>query len=181
MVKRIIIAGLLGGLVLIGWTFVVNGILGFRVALDMNRIPDERQVYETLATYVREPGRYVCNPVLTERGFPPNEPVFSVIYGGMGHGAAGMTTLVQFPIAFLAPTIVAWMLSLASRRVLSSYPRKVLFFTAVGLLIGLMGRASDWGIGGYPLQSALTLFVHEIALWTVIGLVVAWKMKPLPS
>jgi hypothetical protein len=178
MVKRVIIAGLFGGLVMIGWTFVVNGIFGFRVALDMNRITNERQVYELLEASIREPGRYICNPEVTGSGFPPNRPVFSVIYGGVGHEAAGMTSLIHLPIAFVAPMIVAWMLLQASSQVLSRYSRKVFFFTAVGVLLGLLGRAADFGIGGYPLQSALILFVHEIALWTAIGLVMAWKVKP---
>lgn len=178
MMRRIVVAGLLGGLVMIGWTFVVNGIFGFRVAIDMNRITNERLVYEVLKLNVTEPGRYVFNPAPTETGFPPGEPVYSVLYGGVGHEAAGALTLMHLPLAFLAPMVGAWMLSLASRRVLSSYPLKLLFFAAIGLLLGMIHDLGDYGIGGYPLSSALILFAHEIALWTAIGLVVAWKMAP---
>ncbi len=56
MAKRVIIAGLLGGVVLIAWTFAVNGLLGFKSSMDMNRIPAERQVYEVLKTSITEPG-----------------------------------------------------------------------------------------------------------------------------
>jgi hypothetical protein len=181
MVKKVIVAGLLGGLVMIGWTFVVNGLLGFGVAVDMHEIPHERQVYEVLRARVTEPGRYICNPGPTENGYPPGEPVFSVLYGGVGHEAAGGLALVQLAIAVVAPMIAAWMLSLGSERVLSSYPRKVLFFTALGLLLGLTGHLMGFGIGGYPLNSALILTLHSIALWTVIGLVVAWRLKPSES
>jgi hypothetical protein len=178
MTKRIIVAGLLGGLVMIGWTFVVNGILGFRVALDMNQIPQEREVYELLRARVTEPGRYIFNPGPTETGYPPGEPVFSVLYGGVGHEAAGPQMLVQLGIAFLAPMVAAWMLSLGSRRMLSSYAVKVTFFAGIGLLLGLTGHLSSFGIGDYPLRSALILLAHEVALWTAIGLVVAWKIRP---
>ena len=178
MAKKVIVAGLLGGLVMIGWTFVVNGILGFKVAVDMNEIPHERQIYEVLRAHVTEPGRYICNPGPTENGYPPGEPVFSVLYGGVGHEAAGMLALVQLAIAFIAPMIAAWLLSLGSKRVLSRYWRKVIFFTALGLLLGLSGHLMEFGIGGYPLQSAMILVMHEIALWTAVGLVVAWKLKP---
>lgn len=181
MVKRIVVAGLLGGLVMIGWTFVINGILGFRVAIDMNRIDNERLVYEVLKHNITKPGRYIFNPEMTEAGFPAGEPVYSVLYGGSGHEAAGMLALMMLPIAFIAPMIGAWMLSLTSRRVLSSYPRKVLFFAMIGLLIGLFGHLINLGIGGYPASSALMLFAHEIALWAVMGLVVAWQMKPVES
>jgi hypothetical protein len=178
MVKRIVVAGLLGGLVLICWTFVVNGILGFRVAIDMNRIDNERLVYEVLKHNVTEPGRYVFNPVPTDAGYPAGEPVYSVLYGGVGHEAAGPMTLVHLAIAFLVPTIAAWMLSRASRRVLSSYLRKVLFFAAIGLLTGLLAHLSDFGIGSYPVSSALVLFLHEVALWTIMGLAVAPLLTP---
>lgn len=181
MMKKVVVAGLLGGFVLIGWTFVVNGLFGFRVAIDMNRIDNERLVYEVLRYNIAEPGRYIFDPEPTEPGLPPDGPVFSVLYGGVGHEAAGMLALVQLPIAFIAPMIAAWMLSLTSRRVLSSYPRKVLFFAAIGLLIGLFAHLMNFGIGGYPVSSALILFVHEIALWTVMGLVAAWLIQPLES
>jgi len=177
MMKKVVVAGLLGGLTLIGWTFVVNGIFGFRVAIDMNRIDNERLVYEVLKHNITEPGRYIFNPEVTEAGFPGGEPVYSVLYGGVGHEAAGMLALIQLPIAFIVPMIAAWMLSLTSRRVLSSYPRKVLFFAAIGLLIGLFAHLINFGIGSYPFASALILFFHEIALWVVMGLVVASQIK----
>jgi hypothetical protein len=178
MVKKIVVAGLLAGVVMIGWTLVVNGVLRFRVALDMNQMPNEREVYRLLETSIPEPGRYVCNPEPTDSGFPPDEPVFSVLYGGVGHEAAGMTTLLQLLLAFIVPVLATWLLSLCSPRVLSSYGRKVAFFAAIGLLIGLTSHLTEFGIGGYPLTSALVLFAHEIALWTAMGLVVAWRLKP---
>ena len=41
--KRVIIAGLLGGVALMACTFVGNGILGLRAGVDMKQIPAERQ------------------------------------------------------------------------------------------------------------------------------------------
>jgi len=178
MLKKIIVAGLLGGLTLICWTFVVNGILRFRVTIDMNRIDNERLVYEVLKHNINEPGRYIFNPEATDEGFPGGEPVYSVLYGGVGHEVAGSMTLLHLAIGFLAPTLAAWMLSLTSRRVLSSYARRLLFFSSLGLLIGLVAHLPDFGIGSYPASSALILFAHEIVVWTVMGLVMAWLMKP---
>jgi hypothetical protein len=181
MVKKIVVAGLVGGLVLICWTFVVNGIFRFRVGIDMNRIDNERLVYEVLKHNINEPGRYIFNPEVTDEGFPAGEPVYSVLYGGVGHEVAGRMTLLHLAIGFLAPTLAAWMLSLTSRRVLSSYGRRLLFFSSIGLLIGLIAHLSNFGIGSYPASSALILFAHEIVVWTVMGLAVAWLMKPPES
>jgi len=176
--KRVIVAGLLGGFVVIGWTFVINGIFGFKSRIDMKPIPDERGVYETLKGTITEPGRYICNPAVDSSGFyPADEPVFSVLYGGMGHEAAGRMALIQLPLAFVAPMIAAWMLSVTSTRIRSSRQKKVVFVACIGLLLGASGMVENFGIGSYPLESALFLAGHNIALWALVGLVLAWRIR----
>jgi hypothetical protein len=161
------------------WSFVVNGILGFRSDIDMKRIVAEREVYAVLEQHIVEPGRYVCNPPLTSEGrFPDGEPVFGILYGGMGHEAAGGLMLVGLVTFFFAPAIGAWMLSMTGEGALSSYPRKVLFFAAIGLLFAVFGHLPDYGIGAYPLADIVALSVHDIVVWTLVGLVVARIMRP---
>lgn len=179
MMKRIIVAGLLGWVVLIVWVFVVNGVFRFRVSIDMNRIPEERQVYELLKEKIVEPGRYIFNPeVSPERGFPGEEPVYSIQYSGMGHGTAGMLLVIDLLKGIVAVMLAAWMLSVTSSRILSSYPRKVLFFIAIGLLFAVYGDLMQWGIGGYSLKATLLLALNSIVTWTIVGLVVAWRIRP---
>lgn len=182
MFRRVILPGLVGGLVLIIWTFLVNGIFGFNSSINMKKIPEERVVYEALKENVTEPGKYSCNPeVIPEEGYPENEPVFSVIYGGVGHEAAGRLMLAQLPIFFIAPIIVAWMLSVTSRRILSRYMRKVMFVAAVGLFLAVFVRLSDFGIGSYPMNDALVLALHDLLLWTVVGIVMGGMVRPANS
>jgi hypothetical protein len=179
MVRRVISPGLLGGLVMVVWAIVVNGLFGFKASIQMNQIPNERQVYEVLKQNITEPGRYVCNPALTDAGtFPGGEPVFGILNGGVGHEAAGVLALFQLPLFFILPSLATWMLSRAGSAVLSSYPRKLLFFATVGLMIGIANNLADFGIGGYPLNSAIVLSLHDLALWTAAGLVMAWRIKP---
>jgi hypothetical protein len=45
------------------------------------------------------------------------------------------------------------------------------------LLITLFADLMDFGIGAYLLTDALIFAVHNITLWIVIGLVVAWRMN----
>ena len=177
--KRVMIAGLLGALVLIVWTFTVNGIFRFKANIDMKQVPNEREVYEVLKENVTEPGRYVCNPEVTEdRRFPEGEPAFGILYGGMGHEGAGRLMWLGLVIYILSPIIAAWMLSQSSVRVLSSYMRKVLFFTAIGSLFALSGHLAGAGIGGYPIRDAVIWGLHDIVLWTLIGFVASAMMKP---
>jgi len=82
--------------------------------------------------------------------------------------------LVMF---FIAPIIGAWMLSQTSTRVMSSYPRKVLFFVAIGLLFAIFTDLTNFGIGGYPVKDAIVLAINHIIVWTLVGLVAAWRIR----
>jgi hypothetical protein len=179
MLKRVIYPGLLGGVVLLVWTFLVNGVFGFKSSIDMKRLTNERVVYQLLKEQIDEPGRYICNPDLTpERMFPDNEPVFTIMYSGMGHEAAGGLMLFGLFGFFLGPIVGSWMLSQASDKVLASYMKKVLFFASIGCVIVLFSVLPEYGIGGYPLSDALLMGVHDIVVWTLVGMVVAWRMRP---
>ena len=72
MSKRICVSGVLGMAILVVWSFVVNGVLGFNSRINLRQIPDERRVYETLKGSVVEPGRYIFNPELTPSGMFPD-------------------------------------------------------------------------------------------------------------
>lgn len=179
MKKKIIISGILGCIVLIVWVFIVNVIFGFQARIDMKQIPEERQVYEIIKEYIVVPGRYIFNPKPTpEGGSPDGEPVFGIFYGGVGHEAAGNQMTVELLVFFLVATIGAWMLSQTSERILDSYPRKVLFFTAIGLVIALFSDMRNFGIASYPLKDALMLALNHVIVWTLMGLVIAWRIKP---
>jgi hypothetical protein len=135
-----------------------------------------------LKEHVVDPGRYVVNPELTaERRFPGGEPVFSILYGGVGHESAGRLALVGLVVFFLAPLIAAWLLSHAAQPVLFSYPRKVLFFVAIGLLFAIYTDLSAFGIGGYPMGDALVLAASHVVSWTLVGCIVAWRIRPEPA
>jgi hypothetical protein len=178
MTRRVFVAGVLAGVLVFVWYFMVNGIFGFNSRLTMKRVAEEEVVYETLRDHVTTPGKYVINPQPTERGFPPDEPVFSVLYGGMGHEAAGKHVLASTPFFVILPLIAAWMLSKTSDRVLSSGPLKVTFVAAIGVLLAAWGHVRQFGIGGYPLSDSLLLGLHDVVLWTLIGLVLAWRIRP---
>ena len=182
MWRRVIFPGLSGGLAMIVFAFVVNGILGFRSSIDMKTTPDERVIHEALKERVTEPGRYVVNPAPTGEGrFPEGEPVYTILYGGVGHEAAGGMMLRQMAVTLFLPILAVWMLSRSGGRVRGSYSRRLGFFVSVGLIVGLSGHLMDAGIGGYPVSDAILLTLHDIVLWTVAGLVMARAMASEPA
>ena len=178
---RTVIAGLLGGLVLLACTFVVNGLLGFNARFAMKQLPAEREVYEVLRNAVTEPGRYLCNPALTPEGrFPDNEPVFGVQYAGIGHEAAGLEAGVGLLIFLAGPLIGAWLLALTAERFRARFLNRVVFFVAIGLLLALTGDLKGFGIGASPLSMALLFAARTVATWAVVGLAVAAVVRPAP-
>jgi hypothetical protein len=178
MGKRVLLAGILGAIVFLVWTFVTSAIFGFNARVKMNQIPNERVVYSVLKENVVAPGVYVVNPEATpEAGFPFGEPVYAVSYAGFGHEAAGRLFFMQPAIALVASILVAWLLSMTSRRVLSSYSRKVLFVVVIGVFFAVLGDLTKFEIGGYPAKSALLLAVYDVISWTLAGLVIARVMR----
>lgn len=182
MSKNIIMAGILGGVVLILWNFILNGLFGLNARINMKQIPQERKVYELLKETIVEPGGYVCNPELNSEGmYPENVPVYTIQYSGFGHEAAGIEALLGLILFLITPILGTWMLSFMSERIISSFRGKVLFFTAIGILIALSGREASFGIGGLPIEIAFFLTLKVVIEWTLVGLVVAWIMKKKTS
>jgi hypothetical protein len=179
MLKKIVTGGLLGGVVLIACMFLSDGLFGLRSGIEMNRLVNEGWVYEILKESIDEPGGYTINPPMEDPTgpFPTAEPVFSIHYSGLGHGAAGRIFLVNLAIAFMAPMIGAWMLSITSERILSSYARRVLFFAAIGLLLALFSDLMRYDIGAYALHHALMFAAQDFVSWTLAGLAVAWCVR----
>jgi len=178
MLKRIVGSALLGLVVLFVWAFVVNGILGFTLRMEMKPVSNEPEVYRVLKENVVSPGAYMVNPALTPEGqFPGGEPVFSLRFSGMGHEAAGRMVFVGPAILLVALLLAAGLLAMASPRVLCRYPLKVLFLAVLGLLLAVFANLTKIGIGGYPVHTALLLAARDFVSWTLAGLVMAWPLR----
>jgi hypothetical protein len=178
--KRVMIAGLMGGLVMIVWLIVVDGILGFKRGIDSKQIPEERSVYAFLAEHVKEPGRYVLNPeVVPEQGFPGDDPIFSVQYTGLGHDDAGQEMIVGLVIMLLSAIAGAWLVSNSSSRILSRYHRRVAFLAMIGVVVALLGIGARFGLAAYSFGDASALALHDLGAWIAAGLVMSWLIRPV--
>jgi hypothetical protein len=98
----------------------------------------------------------------------------------VGHEAAGGNSIVQLILAFIISTTGAFLLTLTSQKIISSYIPRVLFFMVIGFLIAIFSDLNEYGIGSYPFGDALILAVHDIIMWTVTGSVIALLIKPSP-
>jgi hypothetical protein len=182
MIKKVFIPGLVGALVLLIWTFFLNGILGFNARFNMKPVPNERQVYSLLKTTITEPGRYLCNPALTTDGlFPENEPVFGIDYAGVGHEAAGLGAILGLVQFLLLPLVAVWMLSKTSELFQSRLVNRFSFLVMIGLFAAITGDLSSFGIGASPLPVALLFAARTMVTWTVVGFVIAALTSPAPQ
>lgn len=178
MLKRILVSGLFGGVTLLLFTGLANGVFGFTARLEMNPVPNERIVYALLKESLVVPGAYMANPELTVGGeFPAGEPVFGIRYSGVGHEAAPLMSLVEPGILFVSAILVAGLLSVTSARVMTRYAHRVLFVASIGLLLAVFGDLSKFGIGGHPAGSALWLALNHLVSWVLAGLVMAGFMR----
>lgn len=178
MLKRVFLSGVLGFLAILGWTAVANVAFGLTARLAMNRVADEPRVYGILAESVPAAGAYIVNPPSFYEGGPPEGPVFSVSYAGFGHEAAGRMALVEALTVLVCALLAAVALSMASQRVLAHYPSRVLFICILGLFLAVGGELSRFGIGGYPLSSALLFGANTVVSWTLAGLAMAAAIRP---
>jgi hypothetical protein len=178
---KVLSAGVLGAAVMFVAAFVVNGVFGFTARLELRPVPNEAALYAVLKEAIVVPGGYVANPpVVPGRGFPPNEPVFRIRYAGVGHEAAGRLQLLRLAVVLVATTLAAWIASLASGRVLSSWPRRFGFFVLMGLWLAVFSDLPQHDIGAHPWHAAVALAAYDLALWTLAGAVMAWRLRPAP-
>lgn len=177
--QRVILAGLLGGVVLLIWFVIVDGILGFKRGIEMNTLDDERSAYAFLVEHVPEPGRYMVNPEITPgQAFRGDDPVFSIQNSGLGHADAGQEMLGGLVVMLLVPVVGAWLLFNASSSILSRYGSRLLFFSVIGMVFTLFGVMERFGLARYSLGNAVALSVHDLVAWIVAGVVVAWLVRP---
>ena len=191
MKKRVFLAGVSGGAVMMTWLFVANAVLPFKSDLIHRVIPleDQLQVHEAVQGRITETGVYSIPYVspAEEELFPNyrNQPVFTVIFNGYTHGGGPGSVLTSLPVlllaVFLPPILLAWLLSMASPTVLSEYWKRALFGVTVGMMIALSDDVLQISFG--PMTEDYLSFValNNIVAWTLTGLVIAGLVRPDPK
>lgn len=189
MKRRVLVAGLSGGVVMLVWLFVVNAVLPLKSNLIHRALPlqDQLEVHEAMKGRIVESGTYSI-PYLSreeEDQFPDyrSQPVFTVVFEGYAHGGGGggsiLTSLPVILLAvFLPPLLAAWLLSLASPAVLSRFSRRVLFVAALGVVIALNDDVLQMSFGPTAKDYLSFLAINNLVAWTLAGLVIAWVIRP---
>ncbi len=184
MAKKVLSAGIGGGIVIVVWLFASNAILPYKGNMIHKIAPNQLAIHRVLKENIAEPGTYTC-PYLgpEEESLLPdyrNQPVYSIIYEGYRHSGAGAPPFL-FPIVipFVVALAASWMLSMTSEKILSRYYRRFLFVALLGGIIALYDDILQISMGPQPDDYQIFLAVNNVITWALAGLVIAWRVKPV--
>jgi hypothetical protein len=173
--------GLLAGPVGIVWTILSFGLIPLRNTMGWKEVPNEEVVLEALDANLTEAGLYLVPghspPDSLFRSRHADGPFFRV--HSLPNGTEGpVRSLVSILSLLLAPLIPAWFLFGICQQGTPSYPTRVFIVTLFGVFLTLTGEIQLWGLELYPLLYSLLLSANAILSWLVIGLFLAWRIKP---
>lgn len=185
---RIILAGFLGALVLFFWGFLSWEVLPFH-KMTIHSLSNEDAVVSALKAGNTETGTYII-PGMSEKGDDAAKkaqmekmkrgPVGILQYSATGmEGMEAIYFIKGFLILFIAAMIAASLLGKLSWSLASRYGARVRFVMMIGIFLAITARLGDWAFMGYSTSFSLNLAADDIIGWTLAGLVIAWRMKPM--
>lgn len=179
---RILIAGLLGGLVLFVWGFLFHAVLPLG-NVGMQAPTDEDPVLAAMQANFDRPGLYFL-PYLSPEAWSDEAarsawedktrrvPYALVVYHPEGAGQAemGPNMAIQWTAMTLAALFMAWLLSLSRW----SFGRRVGVATLLGGFAWLNVNVPWWNWYKFPLDHTLACLAEQTVGWLGAGLVIAW-------
>lgn len=190
MAKRILAAGILGGVAMFLWLSLAHVVLGTG-SVGIKGIPNEQAMLGAMHSNLPQSGFYFF-PGL---GLPPGAsradqnaamkvyaqkiqdgPSGILIYHPSGQKALSLSQLLtEFGTNIVQGILAAFLLSLATG--LRSYVARVGFVAVAGLLAGITTNTSYWNWYGFPGSYTVAYAFTEIVGFLCVGLVAAAIVK----
>ena len=191
MAKRIVLGGIVGGIVLFVWGFVWHEVLDFGHT-GIHGLPDEEAVMSVLEEGVPEPGMYFfpywdhSTATDTEEGKAAEEawaaeyeagPIGLLIYHPTG--VAPMSPK-QLGTAFGTSVAVALVVALLLSFTTCGYVGRLLFVVLLGLVPVLAIHVPYWNWFGFPTDYTVSVAFDETSGWLLAGIALAAIVKRRP-
>ena len=191
MNKRILLAGLLGGIALFCWGSLSHIVLGLP-EIGIKEVPQgqEEGVKAALSAALPQSGFYFFPGMGITPGATPQEKqaatkAYQQKYrqGPNGilifhpEGSEVMTPkqlLIQLALTVLEALIAAWLLSMTS---LVSFASRVGFVVVLGILMALATNVEYWNWYGFPASYTAAYMLDKVIGFLVVGLVVAFLTR----
>lgn len=190
MAKRVILAGLLGGLVIFIWGSLSHVVLGIG-EIGVKGMPNEDTVLSALHTGIPEPGFYFFpsmglspNASREQRAAAMPEIEKRIASGPSGilvfHPNNGITFSArrlgtEFTLNVIQALLAAILLSWAPG--LASYMSRLVFVAVVGLTASLSTNVQYWNWYGFPTDYTGAYIANQIVAFVLGGFVIAAIVK----
>lgn len=190
MAKRVVIAGILGGLTMFVWLFAAHDLLPLG-EMGVSEIPNEGPVLGAMQSAIPQAGFYVFpgmglgpNPTMAQRNAAM--PTYMKKYEQSPHGILvynppsgafhfGAALAKQGAINLLEALLAAWLLSWAA--VGRAYSQRAGFVVILGALASVTTNLEYWNWYGFPGNYVAGYMVTQIIGFSLVGLVVAALVK----
>jgi len=184
--KKNLLAGLVGGLIMFAWGFIYWGLTGAGASTVKNTLNDDAMA-AALRTNLTDRGVYVVpsRPATMDQAAMDlytkkyeQGPIALIIYDPMGsHLMTPGQMIGGFLLGVLACCVAAWFLS-RSTATTSTYFARVAFCGMFGILISLSTHLVNWNWMGYPLDYVTKWIADSVIGWLLAGLGIAAIVKP---
>ena len=186
---RIIVAGIVGGIVMFFWGAVAHMFLGVGEA-GVKTLPDAKEapIVAAMKSNITEPGLYFM-PGMDMSRTPTTEemaawtakyeagPTVFLVYNQTGETAMSPKQFgVEFASNILAAIVGAFMLSWT----VPSFGKRVALATLIGLAAWLSINVSYWDWYRFPGAFVNSELIEQVVGWFLSGLAMAFVLKPKP-
>lgn len=190
--KKIVFAGILGGIILWVWGFLSWVVLPLHQSA-MHAVPNETEIIAALGRSLPEKGTYVF-PMMPkgDAGLQgaaqeaamaaymqkyQSGPTGMIFYDPAGKDPFMLNQMIAGLLIFmLSAGIVAWLLS-RSTAIAESFLSRVIYCGMVGTLIAIGCYLSDWNWMGFSFDWTKALMVDSIVGWLLAGLGISAIVK----
>jgi hypothetical protein len=188
MVKRIVLAGFLGGVVLFLWGAASHMLLGLG-EVGMASLPNDDRLIPAMKESISAAGLYMF-PAMPESQDAASqaawtEKVRSGPWGILVYHPEGTEPLSprQLGVELLSNIVAAWIAAylLSRARALAGFGARVVFVGLLGLLAGVAIDVSYWNWYGFPGSYALAAIADQTIGFTLAGLPIAALVRPSPA
>jgi hypothetical protein len=183
--KRILIGGIVGGIVVFVWGAISHLVLPTG-KMGIKQIPNEEAILATLKSSIQEPGFYFFPGIDMDREPTPEEesawnakylagPVGILVYHPTGSAPLSPRQLLT---ELASCTVAALLAAILISHLTVGLARRALLVTLMGLFAWLSISVSYWNWYGFPTAFVFAEAIDQIGGWLFGGLAMAAIVKP---
>ena len=190
--KKTLLAGLAGGLILYAWAAIAWIVLPLHDA-SIRSLASEDSVIAVMRTAMNEKAVYMFpampkkTPGMSQQAFEAatavaakkmeGGPVGMIIYDPTGAPLMMVSQMVKgLVISFFMALLAAWFVK-RSTAAASSYFARVIYCGMLGVFVALVAHVTNWNWMGYPFDYTTAWVVDVIIGWLLAGLGIAAFIK----